>query len=922
MQLPNWSRNLLLRRRRQRERSARQELFAPVRLSLRKLEERRVLDVSAAFLTGTGVLEIDVTAASDVATLQDAGNNVSIRDAGNNSIDVDVDGGGPLPVAWSDVKEIVVRGDAASGQRVVFDTQLALSGRLEVQNTIESTVLTDSITSGSSITLASDVVLENDVTLVGTGITFGGTIDSQANATRSLTLDARSGSVSFNGNIGGNVPLRGLDIQRADGGVTFGDSSPLQIVNSTDSISIGSVDAIGGSGVVFQGGSNATLQIVTTNDNVSINGMTELRSNLSISTGSKGGDVTFTAASPIDSQTPGANILTIDAGEGSVFFNRDIGGSGAIGKLTITRASGGVTMGAASPVANVHAANGIDIGVGTNTIAGSGIVLNGGASTLTLATDGASLRLNGPTTLASRVVLTTGSGAGDVTLTNDTPVDSEANEFNDLVFDVGAGSVFINEDLGRANRLGALTVLSAGGGVTFGQSTTEVPGAGGKGPVEVINTDGAIDIGVGANAIGGTGVVFRGSAIARTTITTTGDSVRINGATSLGTDLTVKTGAGGGNLTFTNNSPVASVVGTTSGLTIDLGDGALFFNADVGSVTPIGRLTVVSAKSGVTFGATDPVGLVRAIGPIDIGVGTNVIAGTGITLNGGSGKLLISTANADARFNGAVRAQSDIAIDTGDGGGSITLTSSATLDSNDGPGVATTVERNSVTLDAGSGGVSINANLGSQQRLGAFTVERAGGGVVIGGGDVATTGGTGPVTQIATAGAIQIGSVAAINGGIALNGGSSLLAIDTSAANVDFNGPLELRSDVSITTGGGTLTLSAATTLNSQPGEANDLTMALGAGNAVLGASIGAIDPLDELRIVSAANFTAQAGVNAARIVQQAGTGTTTFDGVVNTTSPTLSGVDLTGNGFVFNGPVTTTGEGRVLIAHCGITRH
>ncbi|MBI2480833.1 MAG: hypothetical protein HYV60_20065, partial [Planctomycetia bacterium] len=149
MQLPNWSRNLLLRRRRRRERFARQELFAPVRLSLRKLEERRVLDVSAAFMTGTGVLEVDITNTSDVATLQDSSGNVSIRDAGNNNIDVN--GSGAPPVAWSDVKEVVVRGDAVLDQQVAFNTALALTGRLDVQSSIESTILADSITSGASI---------------------------------------------------------------------------------------------------------------------------------------------------------------------------------------------------------------------------------------------------------------------------------------------------------------------------------------------------------------------------------------------------------------------------------------------------------------------------------------------------------------------------------------------------------------------------------------------------------------------------------------------------------------------------------------------------------------------------------------------------------------------------------------------------
>ncbi|MEO8494498.1 MAG: hypothetical protein ABI614_05485, partial [Planctomycetota bacterium] len=917
MQLPNWSRNLLLRRRRNRKRSARQELFAPVRLTLRRLEERRVLDVSAAFMTGTGVLELNITNTSDVATVQDSGGYVSIRDAGNNNIDIDGDNGEPMQVAWSAVNEIVVRGDstvdqqgAAVLQQVVFDTQLSLTGSLEVDSEIESTVLAASITSGSDITLAGDVVLENDVQLVGTSLTFGGAIDSQPNATRGLTIDATTGSVSFNGDLGGNVPLRGLDIQRADGGVTFGGTSPVQLVNSTDSVTVGSNSPIGGTGVVFNAGNGATLRIITTNDDVTINGSVRLQSHLSIETGGKGGDITFTNASPIDSEAGEANDLTLDAGEGSVFFHRNIGDSEAIGWLEVTRAAGGVTIGTdTAPVTSMHAANGIDIGVDTNAISGTGIVLNGFGSTLTLQTNNANIRLNGPVTLASSVLFDTGSGLGDITLTNDTPVDSEAGEFNDLAFAAGAGRVFINDDLGRTNSLGSLTVVTASGGVVFGQATTEIPGSGGTGSVEVVNTDRAIDIGVGVNSIGGLGVVFRGSATAGATITTSGDDIRINGATTLGTDATFRTGASGGNLTFTSNSPVDGVAGTTSSLTLELGEGALFFNANVGETTPLGRLTVVSAKAGVTFGDTAaPVNLVRASQPIDIGVGTNVIAGTGITLNGGSGELLIATVNANVRLNGAIHARSDMAIDTGDGAGSITLTSSAAV-----------ISSRAVRLDAGSGAVSINANLGSQQqRLGSFTIERAAGGVVIGGADAGVTGGAGPVTEIASDGPISIGSVDAITGGIALNGGSNSLALDTLNANIDFNGPIELRSHVLVTTGqgGGDVTLSAVSTINSQTDEANALAIFLGAGSAVFGASVGEMNPLGGLLIGSAMNVTAQSVVNASRIVQWSGSGTTTFRAAVNTTSPTLSGIDLVGTGFVFHGPVTTSGDGRVLIIH------
>ena len=132
--------------------------------------------------------------------------------------------------------------------------------------------------------------------------------------------------------------------------------------------------------------------------------------------------------------------------------------------------------------------------------------------------------------------------------------------------------------------------------------------------------------------------------------------------------------------------------------------------------------------------------VVRTNRSIDIGVGTNVIGGSGITINGGDSLLSFELFNADMRLNGAIHAQSPFAIDTGDGRGDITLTSSATLDSNDGPESTTADERSDVTLDAGAGAVSINANVGSMQRLRTFTIERAGGGVAIGGADTSSVG--------------------------------------------------------------------------------------------------------------------------------------------------------------------------------------
>jgi hypothetical protein len=145
---------------------------------------------------------------------------------------------------------------------------------------------------------------------------------------------------------------------------------------------------------------------------------------------------------------------------------------------------------------------------------------------------------------------------------------------------------------------------------------------------------------------------------------------------------------------------------------------------------------------------------------IDLG-SIDVIGGTGIVFNGGAGTIVIQTSSDDVRINGAVLLQSNTQIDTNTGLGNITFTSAATINSQDGTiasGTSVGVERNNLLLDAGGGMVVFNANIGTTQRLGDLTVDRASLGVVFGGADTAIVGGAGPVTRVETDGAIDIGS--------------------------------------------------------------------------------------------------------------------------------------------------------------------
>src|SRR6185436_19442508 len=397
-------------------------------------------------------------------------------------------------------------------------------------------------------------------------------------------------------------------------------------------------------------------------------------------------------------------------------------------------------------------------------------------SKLTITTTDDDVRLNGAVTLNSDLTIDTGSaGAGDITFTNSATINSQGAEHNDLVLNAGTGSVFFNANIGAAtatSSLGTMTVTTASGGVTFGQTDAN-SGAGGTGPVTTVNTDGAIDIGTVGNVISG-GIVFNGGPLAtsKLTITTTDDDVRLNGAVTLNSDLTIDTGSvGAGDITFTNSATINSQGAEHNDLVLNAGTGSVFFNANIGAATAtssLGTMTVTTASGGVTFGQTDansgaggtgPVTTVNTDGAIDIGTVGNVISG-GIVFNGGplaTSKLTITTTDDDVRLNGAVTLNSDLTIDTGSvGAGDITFTNSATINSQG-------AEHNDLVLNAGTGSVFFNANIGAATRtpsLGTMTVTTASGGVTFGQTDANSgAGGTGPVTTVNTDGAIDIGTV-------------------------------------------------------------------------------------------------------------------------------------------------------------------
>src|SRR5262245_65492661 len=104
----------------------------------------------------------------------------------------------------------------------------------------------------------------------------------------------------------------------------------------------------------------------------------------------------------------------------------------------------------------------------------------------------------------------------------------------------------------------------------------------------------------------------------------------------------------------------------------------------------------------------------------------------------------------------------------------------------------------------------------------------------------------GPLNEVYTNRAINIGSATVIDGGITLNGGvANLLAISTTGDSVRLNGTVTLSTNVSIDTDstnvgseGGDIVFTAAAPVDSATGENNDLTADSGSANIVFNATV------------------------------------------------------------------------------------
>jgi filamentous hemagglutinin family protein len=435
--------------------------------------------------------------------------------------------------------------------------------------------------------------------------------------------------------------------------------------------------------------------------------------------------------------------------------------AGAGNGLTATAGSGDITFSDTVSGLGALIANSAGTTAFNNTVQATSLTTDTGGTT-TLNGD---VTTSGAQTYGDDVRLNSG-----VTLTTNNSavsfsgaVDSQAGETNALTISSGAGNATFTGAVGANRALAALTVNSTG--TTAFDSTVQATS---------LTTDAG-----GTTTLNGD-VTTSGAQVY-------GDAVQVNGDATLATT----------NSAVTFDSTVNSQASETNNLTVTTGNGAVAFNAAVGGAAngELGALAVNSTGT-TTFASTVEADTVATnAGGTTVLNGNVTTTGTqtygdNLQLNSG---LSLTTTNSDVTVAGTVNSEAG--------------------------------ETNALTVNSGSGNVTLTGALGSGVVLGAVTVNSTG---------ATAFGGTVQAASLTT----NAGGTTSLNGNVTTTGAQTY-----NDDAVTINSGLTLNSNNNA--------IAFAGTIDSQIGETNALTINSGTAGTTLGGTIGGITPLGALDITT-----------------------------------------------------------------------
>lgn len=683
------------------------------------------------------------------------------------------------------------------------------------------------------------------------------------------------GGISLTGNI---LTINGNIITAALGPVAIVNSGTLTLAGGSSTSIAGSFNQSGGGGVSLSG------TLLTVNQPILFTNPVTLVGTTVVSSSSGTGNITF------GSTVNGAQNLTITAGTGNLLFSNSVGVLNRLGTFTVVSGadityqelrantitqSGSTGTTLISGSLNALASGGISITGGVITQNGTLITANGGAIVVTNTgtfTQGASIQadggftqngsgavsLNGSITTTSDTILINGA----VTLAGATLLNTGSSGIGDIHF---VGTINGGNNLTLTAGTGAITLDSAvGGGTRIGTLTINNVGTMSSSDIsaQAINQS----AGSGTTTLGGT-ISTNGSG----GISLTGTGIAINGAVSTIT---------GGNVSINNSGTLS--FGSSANLHVDgsftqTGSGTVSLQ---GTITAVG-ISIAGPTAIITSGSAS---LVTTASPITL-FGT--LDGPGnITFNSGTGSTsLQAAAGSTTRLGAVIFTQAGNVSTLG-------------------------IRAGSITQAAGSGTTTIFGDLDTNGSLG---IHLTGTNFTITGSLISTNSGpcaiahTGLLSLAAGSSSLLAGpfTESGLGGTVHLSG-----TIHASNANVTFANPITLTGSTTLNSNGGGDILISSTVDGPY-----DLVYTAGTGNITLSAAIGSITPVLSLTITTANNVLT-AAISAGSIIQEAGSGTSTF-AALTTTLP--SGIDLTGTAFMFNGAISTTGSGGLSINNTGI---
>ncbi|MFY7959889.1 MAG: beta strand repeat-containing protein, partial [Elsteraceae bacterium] len=673
-----------------------------------------------------------------------------------------------------------------------------------------------------------------------------------------LSVSASTISTSGTVTIAPATSTTSIGVNGGAGGLTVSNATLASIAGSPTAVTIGSATMT--SGQINVGAGLILPSAINTN----------------FTTG--GGNISFAGA------MDGPSNVTLDAGAGTVTFAGSVGATTGLGSLavnslldlsgTATMASGGITINSGLVLrgaARLIGAGQVSITGAANafTAGADSLTLNGGAGYVRFASIGATSSLASLTATASTVSFT----GGTIQTTGTQSYTGQILLNGSVSLSTTNASVFFPSTVNAVTSGGAaLTVATGTGTASF------TSGLGASTALAAITTNAAA-LGTIART---TGTQSYGSLIilSNTVFSTNNFDVRVAGAINSATanTLTFTTNLGGGKLSLGGQVGSVSALAdlsltNTSGIFLNGVVRTAGQQSYVNPVTLSSSTSFFTTNSNITFDST-----VDAATAGGAALSTAIGTGT-LSLTAGAGS---TTALSEINTSRAVIA-GVLATTVSQNHGNLILLSNATLSTvNSTVSITSSVEGTtaggqSLTIAAGTGGVSLPTAIGNTTALSSLT--RTGSGLTTLGGTIVTTG-----TQ---------------NFGGAVTT-TTATAFSTSNADVTFTGALNGSSALNFITGVGTVTFAGGA------GGTTALT-ALTVGRSALSGTIvttGAQSYTTATRLLADVQLsTTNASVGFSGALQgpgslaiAAGTGVVSFGSAVSATTP-LNNLTRTGSG-------------------------